>query len=161
MLRRGAVGILSVTAALIAGCQSPSMGTQTATPSTSAQSPSATPVPGTVTLSGPASETTATFALPAGAILVDWTASTQCDFNADLQIPAQQAAGNAQPLFNGDTYFGIIANNGIGSASSGEMNLLGVAAGTSYQIQVTADVLSSTPAPGTHCLWTITLTPGK
>jgi hypothetical protein len=47
---------------------------------------------------------------------VDWTASTQCDFSADLQIPAQQAAGNAQPLFDGDTYFGIIANNGIGSA---------------------------------------------
>jgi len=120
MLSRGAVGILSVTAALIAGCQSPSTGTQTATPSTSAQSPSATakatPVPGTVTFSGPASETTAIFALPAGTILVDWTASTQCDFSADLQIPAQQAAGNAQPLFDGDTYFGIIANNGIGSA---------------------------------------------
>lgn len=161
MLRRGAVGILSVTAALIAGCQSPSTGTQTATPSTSAQSPSATSVPGTVTFSGPASETTAIFTLPAGTILVDWTASTQCDFSADLQIPAQQAAGNAQPLFDGDTYFGIIANNGIGSASSGEMNLLGVAAGTSYQIQVTADVLSSTPAPGTHCPWTITLIPGK
>ena len=123
--------------------------------------PAATTPPSTgpVTFTGLASETTEPFRLPTGDALVDWTASMQCDFAANLENPA--ATGDPPPpVFEGDSGFGEIDNNAIGMVGSGEVNLVGIAGGT-YQLEVTATPTSSTSAPGTHCPWTVKFTPGQ